>query len=60
MTREETTAYVLATANTLGLPIAAEHLPGVIENFERLAAIAAHIDAFKLEPADEPAPVWRP
>ena len=39
---------------------APEHLPGVLENFERLAAIAAHINAFKLGPADEPAPVWRP
>ena len=60
MTKEETTGYVLATAKTLGLPIAPEHLPGVIENFERLATIAGYLDAFKLDPADEPGPVWRP
>jgi hypothetical protein len=35
-------------------------MPGVLVNFERLAGIAAQVNAFQLAPEDEPAPVWRP
>lgn len=53
-------AYVVAAAAALELPIAPEHMPGVLLNFERLAAVAAVVNAFELGPADEPGPVWRP
>ena len=60
MTEDEMRAYIVATATALELPIAPEHMPGVMLNFERLAAIAATVNSFELRPADEPAPVWRP
>jgi hypothetical protein len=60
MTRDEMSKYIVAAAAALDLPIAPEHMPGVLENFERLAGIAAQVNAFKLEPGDEPGPVWRP
>lgn len=60
MTEDEMRAYIIATATALELPIAPEHMPGVMLNFARLAAIAATVNAFELGPADEPAPVWRP
>ena len=60
MNKDELATYVAAAAAVLELKIAPEHLPGVLVNFERLAAIAAQVNAFKLEPEDEAAPVWRP
>ena len=60
MTKDEMSNYIVAAAAALELPIAPEHMPGVMANFERLAAIAAHVNAFDLAPEDEPAPVWRP
>ena len=60
MTKDEMSSYIVATAAALELPIAPEHMPGVVVNFERLAGIAAQVNAFKLAPEDEPAPVWRP
>lgn len=53
-------AYIVAAAAALELPIAPEHMPGVLLNFERLAGVAAAVNAFELGPADEPGPVWRP
>ena len=60
MTSEETEQYVKAAAAALELPIAPAHLPGVHLNFERLAAIAAAVNAFPLGPEDEPGPRWEP
>ena len=60
MTSDETEQYVKAAAAALELPIAPAHLPGVLLNFERLAAIAAAVNAFPLGPQDEPAPRWEP
>lgn len=60
MTQAEIEQYVKAAAAALELPIAPAHLPGVILNFERLAGIAAAVNAFALGPADEPAPRWEP
>ena len=60
MNSDEIERYVLAAAAALELPIAPEHLPGVILNFERLAAIAATVNEFALGPADEPGPRWEP
>ena len=53
-------AYVDATARLLQLPIAAEHLPGVRENFARIAALAQIMIDAPLDIGDEPAPVFRP
>ena len=60
MNSVQTEQYILAAAAALELPIAAAHLPGVILNFERLAAIAAAVNAIALGPADEPGPRWEP
>jgi hypothetical protein len=53
-------AYIEATAHLLRLPLAAEHLPGVRENFARIAAMAALFVDAPLDLHDEPAPVFRP
>lgn len=53
-------AYVEAAAAALELPIAPEHMPGVMVDFERLAVVAALVNEFVLGPADEAGPVWRP
>lgn len=60
MTREEMQAYIAAAAGALELPIAAEHMAGVLVNFERLAGLAATVNEFDLGPEDQPGPVWRP
>jgi len=60
MNKDEMQAYIVAAAAALELPIAPEHMPGVLLNFERLAGVAAAVNAFELGPADEPGPVWRP
>jgi hypothetical protein len=53
-------AYVDATAHLLQLPIAAEHLPGVRENFARIATFAQRVLAAPLARTDEPAPTFLP
>jgi len=44
----------------LHLPIAAEHLPGVRENFARIVTFAQLILAAPLTRTDEPAPIFLP
>ena len=53
-------AYVIAAAKAVDLPIAPEHLPGVVANLQRIAAIYEPLDALALGPEDEAAPVWMP
>jgi len=53
-------AYVEAAACLLHLPIAAEHLPGVRENFARIVTFAQLILAAPLTRTDEPAPIFLP
>ena len=53
-------AYVIAAAKALELPIAPEHLPGVVANLQRIEAIAESLDTIALAPEDEAAPVWMP
>ena len=60
MNSDETGQYIRAAAAALELPIAPAHLPGVILNFERLAAMAATVNDFVLGPAVEPGPRWEP
>ena len=52
--------YVVAAAKALALPIAPEHLPGVVANLQLIAAIAEPLNAALLDPGDEAAPVWTP
>jgi hypothetical protein len=53
-------SYIDAAAAAIGLPIAAEHRPGVILNLERIAAMADLVMAFPLAEETAPAPVFRP
>jgi hypothetical protein len=53
-------AAVRAAATTLQLPIAAEHLPGVVRYFALAAMLSEQVMALPLTPADEPAAVFRP
>jgi hypothetical protein len=52
--------YVEATAAQLGLNIAPHQRAGVIANFERLASVAALVNAVPLAAEDEPAPRFSP
>jgi hypothetical protein len=60
MTPEQTEKYVDAAAAALDLNLAPAHRPGVLENFARLAQLAALVNEFQLTPEDEPAPLWKP
>jgi len=60
MTPEQIEKYVDAAAAALDLNLAAAHRPGVLENFTRLAQLAAVVNEFPLTPEDEPAPLWKP
>ncbi len=53
-------AYVDAAAELVGLPLDPAHRPGVVENLERIAQMAALVMAFPLPDDTEPAPVYQP
>ncbi len=53
-------AYVDTAAATLGLKIAAEHRPGVLQFFGLAAAMAELVQGLALEPHDESGNVFRP
>jgi hypothetical protein len=59
-TPEELSAYVDETAKRVGLPIAPEHRPGVIQFTSVLLAQGALVMEFPLPDDVEPAPVFRP
>ena len=48
--------YVELTAELINLPLQLEHLSGVVENLERIAAIAKLVTDFPIPPEIEPAP----
>ncbi|NES66246.1 MAG: DUF4089 domain-containing protein [Okeania sp. SIO2D1] len=52
--------YVELTAELINLELQPEHLPGVVENLERIAAIAQLVIDFPLPPEIEPAPKFDP
>ena len=52
--------YVEQMSEVLDLPLAPEHLPGVIKNFATIAAIAQLITEFPLPTEIEAAPVFEP
>ena len=54
------TTYIQQTAQLLNLPLAPEHQPGVVENFSKIAAIAALVTEFPLPDTIAPAPVFQP
>jgi hypothetical protein len=52
--------YVEEAAAAIGLGIAAQFRPAVVDNFRQLAASAALVMAFPLPDETDPAPVFRP
>ncbi len=54
------TAYVDAAAAALGLKIAAEHRPGVLQFFALAAGMAELVQGLPLQLHDEPANVFHP
>lgn len=56
----EWAAYADRAAAALALPLAGAHRPGVVQNLERAAALAAPLLAHGLPAGTEPAPVFAP
>jgi hypothetical protein len=52
--------YVETISQLLNLPIDPEHRPGVIQNFERILAIAKLVTEFPLPEDLEAAPIFEP
>ena len=52
--------YVEVAAKLIDLPLTPEYLPGVVENFSSIAAIATLVTEFNLPEEKEPAPVFKP
>jgi hypothetical protein len=60
MTATQVEAYVDAAAAALGLPIAPEHRPGVLQYFALAASLADVVMGMPLARDDEPAEVFVP
>ncbi len=52
--------WVEPMAKVVGLPLQAEHKPGVVDNFTRIQAIAQLVNEFALPEDIESAPVFEP
>ena len=52
-------AQMQASAALLHLPISSAQEPGVIQNLQRIATLAALVNEFVLDESVEPAPVFR-
>lgn len=52
--------YVDQMALLINLPLLPEHRPGVIENMERIIAVALLVNEFPLPEEIEPAPIFAP
>ena len=57
---ENWTQYVQQTAELMGLRVTPEYLPEVVNNFERIAAIASLVTEFELPENIESAPTFKP
>ena len=57
---EEIEEFVRQAAGMNGFVLDPSHLPGVVENFRRLAEQGEALMAFHLEEDEEPAPVFSP
>jgi hypothetical protein len=53
-------AYVQQAARMIGLPLPPEYLPGVVANFDRIAAVAQQVMELPLPEEIEIAPVFEP
>ncbi len=53
-------AWVDSMAALVGLPLLPEHRPGVVENFERIRAIAQRVMEFPLSEEIEAGPTFEP
>ncbi|MEB3213023.1 MAG: DUF4089 domain-containing protein [Leptolyngbyaceae bacterium] len=53
-------AYVEQASRLCDLPIAPDHLPGVVENMSALAQVADLVMSFPLPETIEPAPTFDP
>jgi hypothetical protein len=51
---------VLEAARLSGLVVPPERIPAVLANLERLAQVAAALEAVALAPEDEIGPEWKP
>ena len=60
MTPLQIEAYVDAAAAALGLPLHAEHRPGVLHYFALAAGMAALLDELMLTVHDDPAEIFVP
>jgi hypothetical protein len=60
MTPLDIEAHVDAVASTLGLPLAAQHRPGVLHYFALAAAMAELVNGLVLTAHDDPAEVFSP
>jgi hypothetical protein len=58
--QQDFTEYVRQTAQLMGLNLTPEYLPGVVDNFERIAAIASLVNQFDLPEDIEAAPTFEP
>ena len=52
--------YVDTISQLVDLPIAPEHRPGVVQNFERIMTIAKLVTEFPLPEDIEAAPIFEP
>jgi len=60
MTESQIEAFVDASAAALGLPLAPEHLPGVLRYIALAAQMAELVHGLPLATADEPAETFVP
>ena len=60
MTPQQIETYVDAVAAATGLPLRAEHRPGVLHYFALAASLAELVNGLELTVADEPAEVFTP
>jgi Protein of unknown function (DUF4089) len=60
MTPAQIEAFVDATAAAIGLPLDAEHRPGVLHYFALAASLAELVNGLPLGVADDPAEVFTP
>jgi hypothetical protein len=58
MTPNQIETYIDPAAIAIGLPIAPEHRPGVVANFERTAQFAALVNEFELPESLEAAAIF--
>ncbi len=58
--QQDFTEYVKHTAKLMNLKLTPEYLPGVVDNLERIAAIASLVNQFNLPEDLEAAPTFEP